>query len=96
MAALLTENIHRANNNIYKIRSQLIAQRLAGITHIITSNNQYAYREKLSTSDAIQKIETHIQQETPGKCILLMDLGKACDTVNRTRLREPLYKKDYQ
>jgi len=78
---------------IYKVWSQLITRRLANITHIITSKNQYGYKEKLPTVDAILKIEEHIENATPDTSILLMDLTKAFDTVNRTLLWTALYRK---
>jgi len=43
--------------------------------------------------DAITKIEHHIGQNAEKQNILLMDLIKAFGTINRTILRNTLYKK---
>jgi len=61
--------------------------------HIVTGNSQFGYKEKLSTSDAIRKIEAHINNATQDTHILLMDLSKAFDTVNRPLMWTTLYKK---
>ena len=45
---------------VYKIWSNLVTKRLAHILHIITSNNQYGYKEKNSTLDAIMKVEHYL------------------------------------
>ena len=42
---------------IYKIWPGLITQKLTKITHILTSSNQYEYKEGISTTDAIIKVE---------------------------------------
>ena len=63
------------------------------ILHLLTSNNQYGYKQGLSTIDAIIKIEHYIQNSDNQTKILLMDLSKAFDTVNRTQLWTTLYKK---
>ena len=47
---------------IYKIWSGLITRKLTKITQILTSNNQYAYKEGISTTDAIIKVELYIEQ----------------------------------
>ena len=47
---------------IYKICPGLLAGKLTKITHILTSNNQYAYKEGISTTDAIIKVELYIEQ----------------------------------
>ena len=78
---------------IYKIWSGLITRKLTKIMHIITSNNQYGYKEGVSTIDAIIKVEQYIKQTDKKAKILLMDLSKAFDTINRTILWTTLYKK---
>ena len=62
----------------------------------MTSNNQYGYKQGLSTLDAIQKIEQYIQESEKGPRILRMDLPKAFDAINRTQLWTTLYKKGYR
>ena len=61
--------------------------------HIITSNNQYGYKEGVSTADAIIKVEQYIQQTGNKAKILLMDLPKAFGAINRAILWTTLYKK---
>ena len=56
---------------IYKIWPQLITRKIAKILHILTSNNQYGYKGKLSTIDAIMKVEENIQNATADTSILL-------------------------
>ena len=68
---------------IYKIWSGLITRKRTKIMHILTSNNQYGYKEGISTTDAIIKVDQHIEQ-ADGKAKVLMDLSKAFDTINRT------------
>ena len=77
---------------VYKIWSNLVTKRLSQILHIITSNNQYGYKEKNSTIDAIMKVEQYLTTKNNATNILLMDLSKAFDTVNRTILWTSLYK----
>ena len=67
----------------YKIWSNLIAQRLAKIIHILTSNNQYGYKANFSTIDAILKIEQYIDQNNDTQNILQMDLAKAFCAISR-------------
>jgi len=78
---------------IYKIWSQLIAQKLIKILHLITKNTQFGHKTHLSTIDAITKIESHLTQATPDTQLLLMGLTKAFDKVNRTIMWTTLYKK---
>ena len=61
--------------------------------HIVTSNNQYGYKEGVSTADAIVKVEQYIHQAGNKAKILLMDLSKAFGAINRTLLWTTLYKK---
>ena len=63
-------------------------------THILTSNSQYIYKEGISTTDAIIKVEQYIEQADSKAKILLMGLPKAFGAINRTLLRANLYKKD--
>jgi hypothetical protein len=61
--------------------------------HIITSNNQFGYKEGVSTADAIIKVDQYIKHAGNNAKILLMGLSKAFDTINRTLLWTTLYKK---
>ena len=81
---------------IYKIWSQLIAQKLAKILHLIANKTQYGYKERISTIDAIIKLEDQLQKSTKQSHIVLMDLTKAFGAINRTILRTALYKKVYR
>ena len=62
--------------------------------HILTQNIQYGYKAKISTIDAIMKIETYLDQKTGHTHLLLMDLSKAFGAISRTLLWTTLYKKD--
>jgi len=79
---------------IYKIRPILIATRIAEIIHLLTITNQYGYKKGLSTIYDIYKIEQYIQEGETDAQILLMDLSRAFDTINRTQLWTALYKKE--
>ena len=81
---------------IYKIWSGLITRKLTKITHILTSNNQYGYKEGIPTTDAIIKVEQYIEQADNKGEILLMDLSEAFGTVNMTLLWTTLRKKEYR
>ena len=61
--------------------------------HIITSNNQFGYKEGVSTADAIIKVEQYIKYDGSNDKILLMDLSKAFGSINRTIRWATLYKK---
>ena len=63
------------------------------IMHIITGNNQFGYKEGVSTADAIIKVEQYIKNTSKNAKIVLMDLSKAFDTINRTLLWTTLNKK---
>jgi len=78
---------------IYKVWSKLLTSRLAQILHIITAQTQYGYKMNVSTIDAIMKIEDYLENLTPNSNILLMDITKAFDAINRTMLWTTLYKK---
>ena len=61
--------------------------------NIITSNNQYGYKEGIPTTDAIIKVEQYIEQEDNNGKVLLMDLSKAFGAIDRTLLWTTLCKK---
>ena len=42
---------------IYKLLAGLIARKLTKITHILTSDAQYGYKEGISTADAVIKVK---------------------------------------
>ena len=87
----LQTNMHNANNirNLFRTHRK----KLTKITHILTSNNQYGYKEGVSKSDAVINVEQYIKQAENKAKILLMDLSKAFDAINRTLLWTTLYKK---
>ena len=60
--------------------------------HILTSNNQYGYKEGISTTDAVIKVEQYVGQAGNKEKVLLMDLPEAFGTINRTLLWTTLYK----
>jgi len=78
---------------IYKIWPILITRNLIQILHLMTGIQQYGYKQGLSTLGAIQKIENYAQEGGKDSQILLMDLSKAFDRINRTQLWATLYKK---
>ena len=61
------------------------------IAHILTRNNQYGYKEGISTTDAIIKVEQYIEQTDRKAKVLLMGLSKAFGAINRTLLWAALY-----
>ena len=60
---------------------------------IRTRNNQFGYKEGISTTDATIRIEQYIEHANRGDKILLMDLSNAFGAINRTLLWTTLYKK---
>ena len=78
---------------IYKIRTISITATLAEVIHLLTNRIQYGYKHGISTMGEIIKLEQYLIHGTEGFHILLMDMSKAFDTINRTQLRTVLYKK---
>ena len=78
---------------IYMVGSGLIERKLTKITHILTRNNPFGYKEGVSTIDAIIKIEEYIEHANSDAEILLMGISEDFDTINRTLLWATLYKK---
>ena len=78
---------------IYKIWPGLITRKLTKIMHILTRNNQFVYKEGISTIDAIIKIEQYVGNANRDAKILLMGISKAFGAMNRTLLWPPLYEK---
>lgn len=73
--------------SLSKIIEKIINTRLIGFLdkHNFFSSNQYGFRKKLSTSDAIQNLVSFVSQklDTKNKCIaIFLDLAKAFDTVS--------------
>ena len=62
-------------------------------THILTCNNQYGYKEGISTIDAIIKVAQYVEQADGNAELLLNDISEDFDTINRTPLWTTLYKK---
>ena len=81
MRKLLTSN---PTTNRLQNRANLTTKKLANILHIVTSNNQYGYKQNVATIDAIMKIEQYIEDNSTTQNILLVDLIKAFGAVNRT------------
>ena len=77
---------------IYKIWYKLQTNRIARILHLLTPNNQFRYKNGLSAIDAIIRLEHATQAGTQSAKIILMNLSKAFDCVNRTTLWTTLYK----
>ena len=80
---------------IYKIWVKLLTTRLTQIMHLPTSSTQYGYKQGVSTSDAIVRIEHAIQTGPDNLAIAIMDLARAFGCVNRKLLWAALYKKGY-
>ena len=78
---------------IYKIWTGVVARKLTKIMRIMARNNQYGFKEGISTIDAIIKIDQYVERPNREAKILLMDLAKAFGTINRTLLLATLYKK---
>ena len=79
---------------IYKIWTGLITRKLPKITHILTISNQFGFKEGISTSDAIIKVEQYIENANRNAKILLMGLSKAFGATNRTLLWTTIYKRN--
>ena len=78
--------------NIYKICPKSQTSRIARILHLLTSNNQFGYKNGLPTIEAIVRLEQANQEGTPRAKINLSDLSKAFDCVNHIVLRTTLCK----
>ena len=78
----------------YIIWQGLITRKLTNITHILTRNNQFGYKEGISTIDAIIKIEHYVERANRDAKILPMGLSKAFGAINRTLLWATLYERD--
>jgi len=63
------------------------------ILHIIERKSQYGYKHKLSTIDAILRVEERMDKTTQDEHVLIMGLTKALDAINRTMLWATLYRK---
>ena len=59
---------------------------------ILTSNNQYGYKEGISTTDTIVKVEQYAEQADNKEKVLLMGLSKALGASDRTLFWTTLYK----
>ena len=73
----------------------MIARKLTKIIHILTRNDQYGYKEGISTIAAIIKIDQYIGHANRDAEILLMGLSNAFGAINRTLLWATVYKKVY-
>ena len=81
------------NANHIKIWSGLITRKLTKIAHILTRENQFGYKEGISTIDDIIKFEQYIENANRDAKILRMGLSKAFGAINRTPLWSTLYTK---
>ena len=78
---------------IYEIWTGLITRNLAKIMNIAARNNQFGYKDGISTIGAIVKIEQYVGHAITGAELLLMCLPKAYGAVARTLLRTTICKK---
>ena len=60
---------------------------------ILTRNNQFGYKARISTIDAITKVEQYIENANRDAEILLMDPPKAFGPINSTLLWATLYQR---
>ena len=79
----------------YKIWSFLHTGKLIRILHLATSTARYGYKQGISTTDSIRKIDQYIKEGAKEPQIPLMHLSKAFDGLNRTHLGNSI-KKDYR
>ena len=77
----------------YKIWAKIVTNRLSAILTLATSNNQFGYKRKSSTIDALHRIQDFLDNRKSNGLIVLLDLSKAFDTINRELLWAALYRK---
>jgi len=77
----------------YKIWAKIVTNRLSTILALATSNTQFGHKKKSSTIDALHRIQDFLDSRTNRGLIVLLDLSKAFDTVNRELLWTALYRK---
>ena len=84
----LPTNMHRANH--MQNTGRTYNKKITKTTHMLTRNNQFGYKEGISTIDEITMVELYIEHAIRGAKIILMCLPNALEAINRTLLRETL------
>ena len=79
-------------NIIYKIWAIIMTNRITPYMGLLTRETQTAYKTGRSTLDILSLIQNQIQHEET-KQLLLLDLSKAFDSINRNILWAILYEK---
>ena len=76
----------------YKIWSGCITRRIQTVMNLLTETIQYGYKEHSSCIDALRKVHLFQKNHKDGE-LLLMDLSKAFDSIDRDILWTALYRK---
>ena len=79
-------------NMIYKIWATILSNRLATILNLLTSETQTAYKNSRSTLDVLSILQKNIKNDN-ATGLILIDLSKAFDTINRNLIWAILYGK---
>ena len=79
-------------NIIYKIWATTITNRLKTYLNFLTSEVQAAYKDSRSTIDVLCLMNNTIKHENTNQ-LILFDLSKAFDTINRDMLWAILYER---
>ena len=77
----------------YKIWAKIVTNRLACILPLATKITQFGYKKRTSTIDALRKIQDFLDTKSKEGLLVLLDLSKAFDTINRKLLWTALYRK---
>ena len=77
-------------NIIYKIRAATITDRIKTYLNFLTSEVQTAYKDGISTVDVLYLLNNAIKHENANQ-LILSDLSKAFDAINRDILWAILY-----
>ena len=77
-------------NIIYKIRASIMATRLNQALNLLTSGNQYAYKNRKSTIDILSVINNQTKNDGTAQ-LILFDFSKAFDNIERDILWTKLY-----
>ena len=77
---------------IYKIWATILSNRLTPILNLLTSESQTEYKNSRSTHDVLSLLQKNIKNDnTTG--LILIDLSKAFEAIDRNLLWEILYEK---
>jgi len=79
-------------NMVYKIRAIILSNRLTPILNLLTSESQTEYKNSRSTLGVLSLLQKNIKNDN-ATGLILMDLSKAIDAIDRNLLWAILYEK---